>query len=43
MFIDPISDRSFGFSSVLEATLVAINDVNHIWEFTRLVIRVSSF
>ena len=30
VFIHPISDRSFGFSSVLEATLVAINDVNHI-------------
>ena len=30
VFIHPISDRFFGFSSVLEATLIAMNDVNHI-------------
>ena len=28
VFIHPISNWSFGLSSILEATLVAINDVN---------------
>ena len=34
VFIHPVSNWPFGFSSVLETTLVTIYNVNHIREFT---------